>query len=203
MLILWLLQFCLWLRSLVSSTNIHKIWQANLLVWKRAQFWDPHSSWRRLNFLTSPPNLINFPSTINWIISPLTWNFSFIIKILRYTCLRFISLLSVPFPYMSTLVPVKFYFCTEGIQPCNMKNRGIYWSRYKIQKTLYTGQWCLSPLQSRHLGAAHSSLSRRQLPLNWWSERSSLLKIILILGKPRSHRVPNLGCRGAESLGWF
>ena len=25
----------------------------------------------------------------------------------------------------------------------------------------------------------------------------------LVLGKARSHRVPNLGCRGAESPGWF
>ena len=27
----------------------------------------------------------------------------------------------------------------EGIQPCNMKNRDIYWRRYKIQEPLYTG----------------------------------------------------------------
>ena len=92
--------------------------------------------------------------------------------------------------------------CPENIHPCTMKNGDIYW-RYKTQETLYTGQWRLSPLQSRHLGTPHSSLSRRQLPLNWWSERSSLLKIILILGKPRSHRVPNLGCRETESPRWF
>ena len=29
-----------------------------------------------------------------------------------------------------------------------MKNRDIYWKRYKIQETLYIGQWCLSPLRS-------------------------------------------------------
>ena len=52
-----------------------------------------------------------------------------------------------------------FEVCPEGIQPCNMKNRDIYWRRYKIQKTLYRGQWCLSPLQSRHLGTLHSSLN--------------------------------------------
>ena len=33
-------------------------------------------------------------------------------------------------------------FCIEGIQQCNMKNRDIYWRRYKIQETLYIGQWC-------------------------------------------------------------
>ena len=27
--------------------------------------------------------------------------------------------------------------------------------------------------------------------------------MILVLGKARSHRAPNLGCRGAESPGWF
>ena len=35
------------------------------------------------------------------------------------------------------------------------------------------------------------------------SEISSLSKIILVLGKVRGHRAPNLGCRGAESAGWF
>ena len=32
-----------------------------------------------------------------------------------------------------------------------------------------------------------------------WSEISSLSKVILVLGKPRSHKAPNLGCRGVES----
>ena len=35
------------------------------------------------------------------------------------------------------------------------------------------------------------------------SEISSLSKVILIWGKARSHRTPNLGCRGAESAGRF
>ena len=38
---------------------------------------------------------------------------------------------------------------------------------------------------------------------HWQSEISSLSKVILVLGKARSLRVPNLGCRGTESLGWF
>ena len=33
------------------------------------------------------------------------------------------------------------------------------------------------------------------------SEISPLSKVILILGKTKSHRVPNLGCRGPESPG--
>ena len=36
-----------------------------------------------------------------------------------------------------------------------------------------------------------------------WSEISSLSKVILVWGKARSHRVPNLGGRGAESCGWL
>ena len=38
---------------------------------------------------------------------------------------------------------------------------------------------------------------------HWWSEISSLPKVILVLGKARSHRAPNLGCKGTESCGWF
>ena len=37
---------------------------------------------------------------------------------------------------------------------------------------------------------------------HWQSETSSPSKVILVWGKARSHRVPNLGCRGSESLGW-
>ena len=36
-----------------------------------------------------------------------------------------------------------------------------------------------------------------------WSEISSLSKMILVLGKVKSHRAPNMACRGAESLGSF
>ena len=36
-----------------------------------------------------------------------------------------------------------------------------------------------------------------------WSEISSLSRVILVLGKARSHGVPNLGCRGPESPGWL
>ena len=99
--------------------------------------------------------------------------------------------------------------CPEGIQPCNVKNTDIYWRRCKIEKTLYIGKWCLSPLQSRHLGTWHSSLSCHQLPhcnfLNLIDSQKSLpFKGDFCLGgKVRSFRLPNLGCRGAESLGWF
>ena len=38
---------------------------------------------------------------------------------------------------------------------------------------------------------------------HWWSEISFFSKVILVLKKARSRRVPNLGCDGAESPGWF
>ena len=44
-----------------------------------------------------------------------------------------------------------------------MKNRDIYWRRYKIQGTLYIRQWHLSLLWSSHLGTSHSSPSHHQL----------------------------------------
>ena len=99
-----------------------------------------------------------------------------------------------------------------------------FWRRREIQETLYIGQWHLSRFQSGHLGTSHSSpsvSSTVQNPLQnpllesplaalsyfsesyQWSEISSFLTLILVLGKPRSHRAPNLGFRGAESPGWF
>ena len=36
---------------------------------------------------------------------------------------------------------------------------------------------------------------------HWWAEISSLLKVTLVLGKARSHRAPNLGCRELSYLG--
>ena len=74
---------------------------------------------------------------------------------------------------------------------------------------MYIGQWCLSPLQSRHLGTSDSSPSRHQLPCciflisHQWCEIFSLSRVILLWGNTRSCRAPNLGCRGAESPGWF
>ena len=104
---------------------------------------------------------------------------------------------------------LKYEVCPEGVPPCNRKTRDIYWNIYKIQETLYTRQGCLGPLQSRHLGTSHSSVNHHQLShhilfeFHQWSDISSLLKVILVLRKARSHWVPNLGCRGPESPGWF
>ena len=39
--------------------------------------------------------------------------------------------------------------CPECIQLRNMKNGDIYWRRYKIQETLYTGQWPMLQFPSK------------------------------------------------------
>ena len=95
-------------------------------------------------------------------------------------------------------------------EPWNMKNGGIYWGRYKIQETLNIGQWRLSPLQGRHAPWDLPQFSQSPSPAPSYfpeshqrSEISFLSKVSLVLGKARSHRAPNLGCRGDESPGWF
>ena len=45
-----------------------------------------------------------------------------------------------------------YMICPECIQPYTMKNRDIYRRRYKIQETLYIGQWCLVPFKMGTLG---------------------------------------------------
>ena len=97
--------------------------------------------------------------------------------------------------------------CPKCIQPCNTKYIDIYWRRYKIQEALHLGQY-LSPLQSRHLETTHSSPNRHQLPRCIFLILSHGMKSLpfqrwLVWGKARSHRAPNLGCRRAESPGWF
>ena len=78
-----------------------------------------------------------------------------------------------------------------------------------MQETLYIGQWLLSsPSKWEPWDLTQFS----QLPLaalsyfpesHWLSEIFSLSKVILVLGKDRSCRAPDLGCRGTESPGWF
>ena len=72
-----------------------------------------------------------------------------------------------------------YEICPEVIQPCNMKNRDIHWRRYKIQETLYIGQWCLSPLQSRYLVISHNSPNCHQLPHHVFLSLMDSLKSLL------------------------
>ena len=98
--------------------------------------------------------------------------------------------------------------CPEGIQPCNMIYRDIYWRTCKIQDTLYTGQCHLNPFKVGTLDLTQFSQSPSAAPsyfpeCRWQYEISSLPKVILVLGKAKSHRAPNLGLSVAESPGWF
>ena len=93
-----------------------------------------------------------------------------------------------------------------SIEPYAMTNRDMYWRRCKIQETLLIRQWHLSPLQSKHLGTSYSVLlialscplvfSISLMVWNVFPFRGDFS-----LGKTRSHRGPNLGCRRAESPG--
>ena len=88
-----------------------------------------------------------------------------------------------------------------------MKNKDIYWRRCNIQETVHRTMMPLSPSKQTpwHLTQFFQSPSAA-LPYfpesHRWSEISFLLKVILILGKGRSFRVPNLGCSGAKSSEW-
>ena len=102
---------------------------------------------------------------------------------------------------------ILYEVCPEGIQPHTMKNGDIYWRRYKIQETLYIGQWHLSHLPIRHLGTSHRFPNRYQLPhhIFFWISLTVWnlfpFKGNFSLGKARSHRAPNLGYRGLSHLG--
>ena len=89
-----------------------------------------------------------------------------------------------------------------------MNNRDIYWRRYKIQETLYIGQWCLSLLQSRHLGTSHVLLIQISCHavFSWISSMVWNLfpfKGDFSFGKSQKSQVPNLGYGETESPGWF
>ena len=99
---------------------------------------------------------------------------------------------------------VVYEVCPESIQPRTMKNRNIYWRRYKIQETLSIEQRCPSPLQSRHFGTSQNTPSHHQLPCHIFLNLINGLNLFpfkgdFSLGKARSQGMPNLGCKGAES----
>ena len=83
-----------------------------------------------------------------------------------------------------------------------MKNRDIYWKRYMIQETWYIGQWCLCPLQHRHLGTSHSSPNRHHALLyfpeshRWWNLFP--FKVDFSLGKSQKSQGTKSGLQG----GW-
>ena len=90
--------------------------------------------------------------------------------------------------------------CPEGIHPCNMKNRDIYW-RYKIQETLYIGTDASVTYTVGTLGPHTVLPITISCPITF-SWNSSIVwnlfpfKWFLVLGKARNCRVPNLGYGG-------
>ena len=76
-------------------------------------------------------------------------------------------------------------------------------SLYKIQETLYTGQWCLSPIRSRHLGPHTVLPIAIRCPVvfpesHQWSEISSLSKVDFSFGKSQKSQGTKSGLQG----GW-
>ena len=87
-----------------------------------------------------------------------------------------------------------------------MKNRDIYWRRYKIQETLYRRQWCLSPLKSRQLGNSHSSPNCHQLPHCIFLNHTEGLKSLPFKGDFNFRKSPKkltMHKIWAESPRWF
>ena len=61
----------------------------------------------------------------------------------------------------------------------------------------------LAPWDLTQLSQSPSAAPSYFPDCHWWPEISFPSKVIAVLGKARSYRAPNLGCRGAESPGWF
>ena len=99
---------------------------------------------------------------------------------------------------------VTYEGCPESICPFWISREPVAWPWCNLA----AGQWrpyCAS-MNSHSRGASQSAVRRRWLSLcTVWpshSQISSLSKAILALGKARSRREPNLGCRGTERPGW-
>ena len=62
--------------------------------------------------------------------------------------------------WMDACIPV-YKVCPESIQPCIWKQETFTEEDTRYKKH-YTGQWQLSPLQSRHLGTSHNPPNHHQ-----------------------------------------
>ena len=105
------------------------------------------------------------------------------------------------FAFSRMLVRIIYEACPEGIQPCTMKNKDIYWRRCNIQETVHRTMMPLSPSKQTPWHLTQFFQSPSSTPSYFpeshrWSEISSLSKVILVWGKVRSCRAPNLGYKG-------
>ena len=95
--------------------------------------------------------------------------------------------------------------CPESIQPFWITREPVAWPWRNLAASQIR-PYCALVNSSLSRGASRSAVRRRQLSLcTVWPSHlhiSSLSTAILALGKARSRREPNLGCRGADRAGW-
>ena len=143
-------------------------------------------SWPLLSlvFAHLTPSLFPFIPTPNFISSPTIGNdFNVFFIVCMYVCI-----------YLSILRSV------QNVQRHLLKKtqdtRNIIHRTMTPKFTSTQAPWYLTQLS--HLPSAAPLYFPES---HLWSEISSLSKVILVWGKARSHRVPNLGCRGLSHLG--
>ena len=106
--------------------------------------------------------------------------------------------------YCKTKTQTNIYeVCPEGIQPCNMKKT---FTEDDTRNTVHRTMMTQSPSKQAPWALTQFSQSSSAAPSYFpeshpWSEICFLTKVILVVGKARSCRAPNLGCKVAELLG--
>ena len=96
--------------------------------------------------------------------------------------------------------------CLETIQPYNMKSRDIYWRRYKKHCTEDNDNsvpFKVGTLGPHKVHPIAISLLCRTSSIGLMVRYLFPFKGDFSVGKTRSHRAPQLGCRESESPGWF
>ena len=100
--------------------------------------------------------------------------------------------------------------CPESIRTFWISREPVAWRWCTCHLAASQRPYCTSvnshcPVGLLFPGASHSAVRCRWLSLcTVWPSHSqnSLSTAILSFGKAESHREPNLGCRGADRLGW-
>ena len=96
--------------------------------------------------------------------------------------------------------------CPEGVQSCNMKNRDIYWSRYKKHWTQDNDDSV--PFKIGTLGPHTALPITISCPVIFSWIPSTVWNLFpfkgdFSFGKSQKSQGPNLGCKGADSPGQF
>jgi len=95
--------------------------------------------------------------------------------------------------------------CLESIWPFWISQEPVKWPWYDLAAR-QRGHYCVSVNSHSPVGLVQSAVRCRWLSLcTVWPSHSPISSLsipILTLGKTRSHRKPNQGCRGADRPGW-